>query len=160
MGTQQFDPEYQYQARKFGQQRPMCPLNTGLPPYGEQYAYSPYSPYSGGPSYVNILQYSGQPRIRVCQWQPTMPVQPRLVYPTQPMQTLLAIPTTLVVTIVPQSQVQTVASQLVQTGPSTSQPQVSSQEVQVSQVVVQQPLISGVQQQLQVSIPLSGLTQA
>lgn len=89
-----------------------------------------------------------------------MPVQPRLVYPTQLMQTVLAIPTTPIVTTIPQSQVQTFVSQLVQTGPSNLQPQVSSQEVQVSQVVVQQPLVSEVQQQPQVSIPLSRLTQA
>ena len=35
MGTQQFDPAYQYQAGQSGQQRPIYPLNTGLPPYGE-----------------------------------------------------------------------------------------------------------------------------
>ena len=40
------------------------------------------------------------------------------------------------------------------------QPQVSSQKVQIPQVVVQQPLVSGVQQQPQVSITLSRLTQA
>ena len=56
-----------------------------------------------------------------------MLVQPRLVYPTQPMQTMSAIPTTPIVTAIPQSQVQIVVSQLVQIGPSTSQPQVSGQ---------------------------------
>ena len=50
----------------------------------------------------------------------------------QPMQIVSAIPTTPIVTTVPQSQVQTVVSQLVQTGPSTLQPQVSGQEAQVS----------------------------
>ena len=40
------------------------------------------------------------------------------------------------------------------------QSQVSSQEVQVPQVVVQQPLVSVVQKQPQVSVPLFGLTQA
>ena len=69
------------------------------------------------------------------------------------------IPTTPVVTTVPHSQVQTVVSQPVQIGPATSQPQVSGQEAQVSQVVVQQSLVFGVQQQPQVSIPLSILTQ-
>lgn len=76
------------------------------------------------------------------------------------MQTVSAIPTTIVVTTVPQSQVQTVLSKPVQTGPSTLQLQVSGQESQVSQVVVQQPLFSGVQQQPLVSIPLSRMTQA
>lgn len=80
----------------------MYPLHTGLSPYGEQYAYSPSAPY-GGPSYANVLQYSGQPGIRVCQWQPKMVVQPRLVYQTQPMQTLSALPTTPIVATVPQS---------------------------------------------------------
>ena len=87
-----------------------------------------------------------------------MPVQPRLLYPTQPMQTMSAIPTTHVVTTIPQSQVQTFVSQPVQTDPSPLQPQVSSQEVQVSQVVIQQPLVSGVQQQPWISIHLFGLT--
>ena len=98
----------------------MYPLHTIFPPYGEQYAYLPYPPYPRGPSYGSIPQYSGQPGIRVCQWKPTMPVQPRLVYPTQPMQTMSAIPTTPVVTTVPQLQVQIVVSQPVQTRPSTS----------------------------------------
>ena len=53
-GTQQFDLAYQYQAGKSGQQRPMYPLNTRFPPYGEKYSYSPYPPYSGGLSYGNI----------------------------------------------------------------------------------------------------------
>jgi len=89
-----------------------------------------------------------------------MPNQPRLVYPTQQMQTVSNIPTTPVVTTVPQSQVQSVVSQLVQTDPSSLQPQVSSQEVQVSQVVIQQSLVFGAQQQPQVSIPLSRMTHA
>jgi len=75
------------------------------------------------------------------------------------MQTVSAIPTTPVVTTIPHSQVQTVVYQPIQTGPSTSQPQVLLQEVQVSQVVIQQPLVFGVQH-TQVSIPLSRVTQA
>lgn len=71
------------------------------------------------------------------QWKPAMPTQPRLVYPTQPMQTVSNIPTTPVFTTEPQSQAQTVVSQPVQADPSSLQPQVSSQEVQVSQVVIQ-----------------------
>jgi len=76
----------------------MYPLNIGLPPYGENFSYSPYPPYSGGKPYGNIPQYSSQLGIRVCQWQPIMPVQPRLLYPTQLMQTVSTIPTTPVVT--------------------------------------------------------------
>jgi len=63
------------------------------------------------------------------------------------MQTVSNIPTILVVTTVPQSQSRTIVSQLIQTNPSSFQPQVSSQEVQVSQVVIQQPLVSGAQKQ-------------
>ena len=55
------------------------------------------------------------------------------------MQNMSTVPTTPVVTTVPQSQVQI--------DPSTLKSQVSIQEVQVPQVVVQQPLVSGVQQQ-------------
>lgn len=63
------------------------------------------------------------------------------------MQNVSGIHTTPVVTIVPQSQVQNIVSQPVQIDPSTLKSQVSSQEVQVPQVVVQQPLVSGVHQQ-------------
>jgi len=38
---------------------PMYPLNTGLPPYKKQYAYSPYPPYSGGQPYVGMLSSLG-----------------------------------------------------------------------------------------------------
>lgn len=55
MGTQQFDPTYHYQVGQSSQQRPMYPLNTILPPYGEKYVYSLYPPYSGGLPYGNIL---------------------------------------------------------------------------------------------------------
>ena len=132
MGTQQSYPTHQYQAGQSSQQRPLYSLNTGLPPYGEKYAYSPYPPYSRGQPYGSFPQYSSQTRIIVYQWQPVMPTQPRLVYPTQPMQIVSNIPTTPVVTTMPQSQAQTVVSQLVQTNPSLLQPQVSSQDVQVS----------------------------
>ena len=138
--TQQFDPAYQYQAGKSGQKRPMYPLNIVLPPYGEKYAYSLYPPYSGGLPYGNIPEFSGQSRIGVCQWKPIMTIHLRL---TQPMKTVSVIPTTPVLTTVPQSQVQTIVSQLVQSDPSTFQPQILGQEVQVPQVFVQQPLVSG-----------------
>lgn len=121
--------------------------------------YSSFPPFFKGQPYGNFPQYSSKTRIRVCQWQPVMPNQPRLVYPTQPMQIVSSIPTTPVVTIVQQSQAQTVVSQPVQIDHSSLQSQVSSQEVQVSQVSIQQPLVSGAQQQPQFSIPLSGLTQ-
>lgn len=122
----------------------MYPLNTIFPSYGEQYDYSPYPPYSEGLPYGNIPQYSSQPGISVCQWQPTMPVQPRLVNPTQLMKTMSVIATMPIVTTVAQPQIQTVVSQPIQTNPSTLQSQVLSQEVQISQVFVQQPLVSRV----------------
>ena len=87
-----------------------------------------------------------------------MPLQPRLVYPTQPMQTEPIISIQLVVTMEPQIQAQLVVSQTVQVSSATSQPQVSSQQTQTSQAVMQQLLVSRVQLP-QVSVPLSGVTQ-
>jgi len=58
----------------------------------------------------------------ICQWHPTMPVQPRLVYPSQPIQPVSSIPTTPVVTTLPQSQAQLIISQPLQADPSTSYP--------------------------------------
>jgi len=58
MDTKQLDPSSSYQAGS-SSYRPMYPLYIGWPPYGEQYAHSPYPPFSG------------QPRITVCQWQPS-----------------------------------------------------------------------------------------
>jgi len=157
---QQCDPSYKYhyQTGQFGEQRPIYPLNTGMPPYGQQYAYSPHPQYQGGQPYGYVLLYSGQPEMKVCQWQQTMPLQPRLMYPTQPMQTEPIISTIPVVTMEPQIQAQLVVSQPVQVSFSTSQPQVSSQQTQTSQAVMKQPLVSGVQLP-QVSVPLSGVTQ-
>jgi len=60
IGTQQFDPTHQYQFEQSSHQRPVYPLNTRFPPYGEKYAYSPYPPYSGGQPYGNFPQYSSQ----------------------------------------------------------------------------------------------------
>ena len=82
-----------------------------------------------------------------------------VVYPTQPIQPVSNIPTTLIVTTMLQSQAQPVVSQP-QPIPSSLQPQVSRQGAQVSQVVVQQPLVSSAQRKPQVSVPLSGTTQA
>ncbi len=50
---EQFDPSIQYQDGP-SSYHPMYPLNTVLPPYGEQCAQSTYSPYSGGPPYDSI----------------------------------------------------------------------------------------------------------
>lgn len=81
--TEQLDPSSSYQASSFGY-HPMYLLYTRLPPYREQYAHSPYPPFSGGQPYVDMPSSLGKPRMTVCQWQPTMPVKPRLVYPSQP----------------------------------------------------------------------------
>jgi len=51
--TGQFDPSSQYQAGPSGY-HPMYPLNTRVPPYGEQHDQSAYSPYSGGTPYGSI----------------------------------------------------------------------------------------------------------
>lgn len=92
---EQFDPSSQYQAGPSGY-RPMYPINTRLPLYGEQYVQYSYSPYSGGLTYGSIPSslgptYSG---MIVFQWQPTMPVQTRLVYVSKPIQPVLSILTT------------------------------------------------------------------
>jgi len=53
-----------------------------------------------------------------------MSIQPRLVYPSQPNQYVSFIPNMHVITTLPQSQAQLVASQPLQAIPSTSDPQV------------------------------------
>ena len=53
MDTEQRDPSSSYQASSSGY-RPMYFLYTGLPPYGEQCAHSPYPPFSGGKTYVGM----------------------------------------------------------------------------------------------------------
>ena len=53
-----FDPSSKYQVGPSAY-HPMYPLNTGLPPYGEQYAQSAYSAYFGGPPYASILSSLG-----------------------------------------------------------------------------------------------------
>ena len=110
MGTEQMNPSSSYQVGSSSYHL-MYSLNTRLPPYGEQYAYSPYPPYSGGKPYVSMLLSLGQRGMTVCQWQPTMPVQPRFLYPSQPMQSISFILTTPIVTTMLQSQAHIVVSQ-------------------------------------------------
>lgn len=105
--TKQLDLSSSYQAGS-SSYHPMYLLNTGLPPYGEKYGYSPYPPFSWGKPYVGMKSPLGQPGMTVSQWQPTMPIQPKLVYPSQPVQSVSSIHTTLFVTVVPQSQAQIV----------------------------------------------------
>ena len=90
--TEQFDPSSQYQDGPSGY-HPVYPLNTGLPPYGEKYTQSAYSSYSRGPPYGDIPSSLGPTYygMIVYQWQPTMLVQPRLVYPSQPIQPISSI---------------------------------------------------------------------
>lgn len=78
-----------------------------------------------------------------------MPIQSRLVYPSQPML--------LVVIALPQSQAHIVVSQPMEAGPTTTDPQVSGVQIQPSQVVLQQPLVLGVQQP-QASLPFTIMT--
>ena len=78
----------------------MYPLHTGLPPYGDKYAYSPYPPYVGGQPYGSIPPYSGQSGMQVCQWVTNNASSTKFLYPTQPMKTMSVIPTTPIVTIV------------------------------------------------------------
>ena len=95
--TEKLDPSSQYQAGS-SSYHPMYPVYTRLPTYGEQYAQSPYPPFTGGKPYGSMSSSLGRSEMIVCQWQPTIPVQPRLVYPSQPMQSISSIPTTPIVT--------------------------------------------------------------
>ena len=67
MDIEQLDPSSSHQAGSSGY-HPMYLLHTGLPPYGEQYAYSPYPPYSRGQPYVSMLSSLGQLGMTICQW--------------------------------------------------------------------------------------------
>lgn len=84
MDIEQLDLSSQYQVGSSSYHL-MYPLYIRLPPYGEQYAQSPYPPFFGGKPYGGMLSSLGQLGMTICQWKPTMPIQPRLVYPSQPM---------------------------------------------------------------------------
>ena len=63
--------------------------------------------------------------MNVCQWQPTLPIQPqKVVQSYQPVQLVAPTSTPLVNTSLPSLQVQNVVPQLFQAGPSTQCPQV------------------------------------
>ena len=82
------DPLYpssgQYQA---GPSRyiPSSTISTGLPTFGEKYFPSYYTPHAGGQSMVTHFDstpsFFGQLNVEmnVCQWQPTLPIQPQTV---------------------------------------------------------------------------------
>lgn len=118
--TQQVDPMFL--------QIPIYPLSTGLSPYGGQYAFSLFP--SGEQPYESLQQNSGQTRITSSSWVPILPQQPRVVYSMQPVYPVSNIPTT--PAIVTLSQVQAL--------PVVCQPQ-------VSQVAIQQPIVSAIQSQ-------------
>ena len=130
--TQQIDP--------MCLQRPICPLSTGLPPYGGQYAFSLFP--LGEQPYGSLQQSSGQTGITSSGWVPILPQQPRVVYSMQPVHPVLNIPT--IPAMVTASQVKAL--------PVVCQPQ-------QTQVAIQQPLVSTTQSQPQVSASLSGVTQ-
>jgi len=139
--SQQIDPSQQIQFRQSGLQRPIIPLSTGLPPYGGQYTLSLFP--SGEQQYEGSQLNLGQIGITSSSWMPILPQQPRVVYSMQPTLPMSNIPTT--PTIVTVSQAQAL--------PVVCQPQ-------VSQVVVQQPLVSMTQPQSPNSGSLTGVTQA
>ena len=80
--SQQIDPSQQYQFGQSSLQRPIFPLNTGLPPYGGHYAFSLFPP--GEQRYESSQQNSGQAGIASSGWVPILPQQPRVVYSNQP----------------------------------------------------------------------------
>ena len=134
--SQQIDP-LRCQFGQFGPQRQTIPLSTGLPPYGGQYTLS-LSP-TGGQPYESLQQNSGYAGIASSGWVPILPQQPRVVYSMQQCLPMSNISTTPAILMVSQ----------VQAFPVVCQPQ-------VSQVVMQQPLIPATQPQS----PTSGMTQA
>ena len=97
----------------------------------------------GEQPYGSLQQSSGQTGITSSGWVPILPQQPRVAYSMQPVHHVSNIPT--IPGMVIASQVQAL--------PIVCQPQ-------VSQVAVQQPLVSTTQSQPQVSASLSGATQA
>ena len=122
--TQQIDP--------MCLQRPIYPLSTGFPPYGGQYAFSLF-PHGEQP-YGSLQQSSCQTGMTSGGWAPILPQKPRVVYSMQlvhPVSNTPTIPATMTT-----SQVQVL--------PVVCQPQ-------VSQVAIQQPLVSVIQSQPQVS---------
>ena len=130
--TQQIDP--------MCLQRPIYALSTGLPPCGGQYAFSLFPP--GEQPYGSLQQSLGQTGITSSGWVPILPQQPRVAYSMQPVHPVSNIPT--IPAMVTASQVQVL--------PIVCQPQ-------VSQVAIQQPLVSTTQSQPQVSASLSGANQ-
>ena len=123
-----------------GQPGQSIPLSSGLIPYGGQYAFS--LPPPGGCPSVSSQQGSGQTGITSSSWVPILPQQPGVVYSMQPVRPVSNVAT--IPGMVIASQVQAL--------PTVCQPQ-------VSQVAIQQPLVSTSQSQPQVSASLSGVTQ-
>ena len=100
--SQQIDPSHQYQFGQSSLQRPVYPLNTGLPPYGGKYAFSLFPP--GEQPYESLQQNSGQIGITLSGWVPILPQQPRVIYSMQSTQPVSNIPTTPVIVTVSQVQ--------------------------------------------------------
>ena len=113
-------------------QRPIYPLSTGFPPYGGQFAFSLFPP--GEQPYESLQQNLGEAGITSNGWVPILPQQPRVVYSMQPVHPASNIPMTPAI--------------------------VSVLQVQALPVAIQQPLVSVIQSQPQVSASLSGVTQA
>lgn len=138
--SQQIDPSQQYQFGYFDPQGPIIPLSTGLPPYGGQYAISLFPP--GEQPYGSSQQSSGHAGITSSGWMPILPQQPRVVYSMQQSLHVSNIPTTPAIVTVSQVQALHVVCQ-----------------PQVSQVVIQQPLVSTTQRQSPIYGSLTEATQ-
>ena len=97
----------QYQAGPSGS-IPSSTISTGLPVFGEQYFSSYYPPHARGKplvtQYDNTQSLFGQSNVEtnVCQWQPTLPIQPQIVVQSyQPIQHVTPTSLPLVNTSIP-----------------------------------------------------------
>ena len=111
ISTERIDSLYtssgKYQAGPSGS-IPSSTISTGLPTFGEQYFPSYYPPHAGGQPlvthYDSTWSLFGQPNVEmnVCQWKPTLPIQPQtVVHLYQPVQPVKSTSLPLVNTSLP-----------------------------------------------------------
>ena len=126
----------QYQVGPYGS-IPLSTISTGLPTFGEQYFPSYYPPYAGGEplvtQYDSTQSHFGQTNVdmNVCQWQPTLPIQPQMVvHSYQPVQYVTPTSLPLVNTYIRLLQNQNIVHQPYQVGSSTQYHQILGPQTQ------------------------------
>jgi len=139
----------QYQVGPFGS-IPLSTISTGLPAFGENYFPSYYSPHARGQhlvtQYENTPSLFGQTNVymNVCQWQPTLPIQPQtVVHSYQPVQPVTPTSLPLVNTSIPLLQNQNIVHQPYQASSSTEYHQILGPR-NPNPLVNLQPPISGI----------------